>query len=377
MLAAAFKTFVLLGIAFTVLLPLALLLERRHHTLLRERIGTSQEDVDPDASVWEFLRPLGNALWLLVEPAPRIAGPHRFLRELAPALALVAAMLGLGVVPFGVGPYVFGEAHVAMVVADLDWGLLGLAIALGFSQLADILASFASGSPAARLASLQGTLRMLAGTLGLVLSGLALVLCVGSLGLSEIVTFQDASFRALGVLDAVVVEGGLPAWLAWLRLPSWGVFVQPLGFFLFLRCAWIATTRPAPILDERQDASQLRSGALLSAAYLERIVWSSAIVALFLGGGAAPYIEQGSIIAFVAQGYGEGFATGFAMLVHGGIFFAKVAVVLAALTHAHGRFAAPDHATGMRELSGVILPLAAFNIVVTALVVRWWEGVLA
>ncbi len=379
MLAVSFKIFVVLAVVFSVLLPLALLLERRHHAVLRERIGSSREGIDPDVSVWEFLRPLGSALWLLVAPAPGAEGPHRLLRELAPSLAFVSALLGLAMIPFGVGPYLFGESRVSMIVADLDWGILGVSVALGFSQLADVLASWANGSSPARLAALQGSLRMLAGAVALLLSSLGLILCAGSLGLSEIVSGQDSDFRVFGLLEVVSGAGTLSPWLAWLRLPAWGVFLQPLGFVLVLRCAWLATSRPGPVLHQgaRPEAEALRSGAFLTAAYLERIVWASAIVALFLGGGGIPYIDQATIIAFVAQAYGEGFATGFTMLVHGGAFFAKVAALVAVLTFAHGRFEAPAYERGMNEVGRFLLPLALLNSLLTALVLVWWDGMQA
>ena len=372
-LAAALKALVLLAVTFGFLLPLAVAMEYRHHPVLRARIGSSREGSDDDISVWEPLRPAGRALALLIVEGPPGPGPHPVLRRLAPGLALVAAVFALAVLPFGAGSYRFGETPVSLVVADLDWGVLAALVALGFAQLADVVVAWGSGSAEGRLFALRGSVRMLAGAAATALAVAGLLLCFGTLGLSELAAVQDASFRVLGFLEKVGFTETLSPWLSWLRLPSWGVFVQPLGSVLFLACAVVGFSRPVPP-DSGNAPDALRIGPFLTASFLERIVWAAFLTVLFLGGGAIPWFPGEAIVGFVARAYGEGFATGFAMLLHAGTFFAKVAVVLAGLAWLRARFADLGHERAMTLLCRWILPLGFANAAATALAIFWWDG---
>ena len=89
----------------------------------------------------------------------------------------------------------------------------------------------------------------------------------------------------------------------------------------------------------------------------------------FTTGSAVPVFA-----ATVRVGGGEGFATGFAMLLHAGTFFAKVAVVLAGLAWLRARFADLGHERAMTLLCRWILPLGFANAAATALAIFWWDG---
>ena len=381
-LETAILMFVLLAVIFGFVLPLTVELERRHHPVLRERIGTSSEGIREDVSVWEFLRPFANAVRLLTVEGPTPAGPHPLLRGRAPGIAIVAAVVGLAPVPFGSGAYrfdagfdgSFGETTISLVVADLDWGILAVLTALGFVQLADVVAAWAAGSVRGRVAALRASVRMLALAAATALSTLGLLLCFGTLGLGELAALQDTSFRVLGFLEATGSAEPLGPGLSWLQLPTWGVFLQPAGFALCLACAVVAITRPAPPLGDGPATEELRLGAFLTASFLERIVWAALITVLFLGGGAIPWISGEAIVAFVAQGYGEGFATGIAMLVHAGAFFAKLAAVVAGLTVLRARFQEAGQERGLEGCCRWILPLSLLNAAGTAVAILSWEG---
>ena len=369
-LETAIEMGVLLAVTFGFLLPLAVERERQHHAVFRERIGSSLEGTRDDVSVWEFLRPLGNAVRLLTVDGRAAPGPHALLRGMAPGIAIAAALLGLAPLPFGAGGYRFGETTIRLVVADLDWGILAVLLALGLVQLADVAAAWGVGSAAGRVAALRASVRALAVAAATALSALGLLLAFGTLGLAELAGLQDTSFRVLGFLEVFGSAESLSPGLSWLRLPTWGVFLQPAGFALCLGCAVVAITRPAPPRGAGSEHEELRLGAFLTASFLERIVWAALITVLFLGGGAIPWISGEAIVGFVARAYGEGFATGLSMGVHAGAFFAKVAAVVALLAVLRARFQGLD----VERWSQWILSLAFVNAAGTALVILWWEG---
>jgi NADH-quinone oxidoreductase subunit H len=190
--------------------------------------------------------------------------------------------------------------------------------------------------------------------------------------------FQDQTFRVLGFVEHLGMMQTLPGWLDWIRLPMWGVFLQPVGFILFLTCIMAENKRPpfdAPegeseiIAGYHMEYSGMRFGLFYTAEFLEIPVIGMLVASLFLGGWAIPFLSQETIIGGVAPIFGEGFATAFCMILHVVTFLVKTIALIwlqIALRWTLPRF---RYDQVMDLCWKMILPLSIANIFVTGAVI--------
>ena len=248
----------------------------------------------------------------------------------------VPAIITLAVLPFG-GTYRFGDSELKLVVADIDWGILYVLAVGSIATYGAVIAGWASNNNWSLLGSMRASSQMLSYevTMGLSLVGLFMV--YGTLRLPMMAAAQDTTFRLLGFLELAGVVQHLPGWLSWIRLPAWGVFLQPLGFILFLTCIMAENKRPpfdAPegeseiIAGYHMEYSGMRFGLFYTAEFLEVPVIGALVATLFLGGWAVPFLSQQTIIAGVSNVFGIGFATGFCLIVHVVTFLLKVVIMV-------------------------------------------------
>lgn len=289
--------------------------------------------------------------------------------RLAPPLALASAMAGFAVIPFG-GRYVLGEAEHSLVVADLDGGVLWLGVASAVSVFAGLLAGWATRRTEALEDALTVGKRWLAYALPTALSLVGLVMVFESLRLTDIVAGQD---RSLAVVPALGLEAVLPG-LTRLTLPAWGIFLQPLGFALFLPGALMIAKTAIGVGNEAGSEGRYRSAyagyRLLLLDLADRVAilaLSSALVCLFLGGGAVPWADQAFLVSQVARFYGEGVGTLACMALQVATFFIKVLLVARLLTLGAERLGLPADDRLQDFCWKLLLPVSVLNAFATAI----------
>jgi NADH-quinone oxidoreductase subunit H len=140
------------------------------------------------------------------------------------------------------------------------------------------------------------------------LSLIALLLVTGTMNLGEIVSQQ--------------MQG------RWGGFLGWNVFVQPLGFLIFIVCVFAECNRTPFDLPEaenelnmgyHQEYSSLKLGFFLFAEYINMIVSSAVMATLFFGGFDIPFVDEASL----AQSWGQNTVTvlGTLMLLAKIVFF--------------------------------------------------------
>ena len=143
-----------------------------------------------------------------------------------------------------------------------------------------VLAGFSSNNNYAVLGGLRASSQMLSYEIAIGLTIMGIVMIYGSLDLQALVRAQGSYL------------------LGW--LPLWGVFVQPIGFLLFL-AAGIAETKRIPydapegeseIIGYFVEYSGMKFGMFFFADYLETIMIACLATTLFLGGWQVPYLNQ-------------------------------------------------------------------------------------
>jgi NADH-quinone oxidoreductase subunit H len=178
----------------------------------------------------------------------------------APVLTFLLALIAWAVIPFGEG----------MVLCDLDVGMLYIFAISSLGVYGVIMAGWASNSKYAFLGALRSTAQMVSYEVSLGLIIITVLLCVGSLNLSDIVLAQED---------------------VWFAVPLF-----PLLLLFFISC--LAETNRAPFdLPEAEaelvagynvEYSSMGFALFFLGEYANMIMMSVLCVILFLGGWLPP-----------------------------------------------------------------------------------------
>src|SRR5260370_33052458 len=195
--------------------------ERKVAAVLQQRVGPYL--VGPKG----MLQPLADVIKLMFkeELRPRAADPLLF--ALAPIISATAAFAAFAVVPFGAETTFFGllSDPLRLQVADVNVAVLVIFAIASMSVYGIVLAGWSSNSKYSLLGALRSSAQMISYELsyGLALAGVLVI--ANSLSLSDIVNRQEGS------------------WFGF--IPRWFIFLQPLGFFIYLTSG-LAETNPPP-----------------------------------------------------------------------------------------------------------------------------------
>ena len=207
-----------------------------------------------------LFQPFADALKLIAKETILPAGADKFVFLIAPMLTFVLALVAWAVIPFGEG----------MVLADINVGILYLFAVSSLGVYGVIMAGWASNSKYAFLGALRSAAQMVSYEVSMGLVIINVLLCVGSLNLSEIVEAQKNM---------------------WFFLPLFPMFIV---FFI----STLAETNRAPF-DLPEGESELVAGYFVEYSsmsfalfflgeYANMILMSGMTVVLFLGGWLPP-----------------------------------------------------------------------------------------
>ena len=254
--------FILSSIAKILGLVVPLLVAVAYLTLAERKVMASmQRRKGPNVvGFFGILQPLADGLKLLIkEPVlPSSANTVVFLA--APVVTFLLALISWAVIPFGEG----------MVLSDLDIGMLYIFAISSLGVYGVIMAGWSSNSKYAFLGALRSTAQMVSYEVSLGLIIIIVLMCVGSLNLSEIVLAQEE---------------------VWFAVPLF-----PLLLLFFISC--LAETNRAPFdLPEAEaelvagynvEYSSMGFALFFLGEYANMIMMSVLCVILFLGGWLPP-----------------------------------------------------------------------------------------
>lgn len=376
LLPAILKTLFIIAIAVGAFAPIITWVERKQSAVMQDRIGANRADI-AGITLLGLLHPLADVLKLLTKEDVVPQGSNRFLHMLAPLIAAIPVIASFAVIPYG-GIYEFGETTINLVVADLDWGILYVFAIASVATYGTVIAGWASNNNWSLLGSLRASAQMISYEVTMGLSIVGLFMAFQTLRLTDMALAQDTTFRLLGFLEHFGLFQALPAWLSWIQLPNWGLFLQPLGFLMFLTCVMAENKRPPFDLPEAEselvagyftEYSGMRFGLFYMSEFIEVVVIAALTTALFLGGWAIPFLPQETIIGAITPVFGAGVATGLCMVLHVLTFFSKVIVMIWLQMQIRWTLPRPRYDQVMDLCWKIMLPLSLANIVVTALVI--------
>jgi NADH-quinone oxidoreductase subunit H len=278
---AAIKAVVVL----LMLLQLAGLLgwiERKGSALIQDRIGANRAAIFGFAGAGLVNTLMADPLKFITKEDVVPAGADRLLHFLAPCASLFPALVAFAVIPFGDVLNVGGHT-INLQVAPLGIGILYVLAMASLGVYGVVLGGWASNNRWSLLGGIRGSAQMISYELAMGLAVVAMVMTYGSLDLQQMARAQ----------------GGVLA--AWLPLPAWGIFYQPVAFLIFL-CAGIAESKRIPF-DLPEAESELVSGYFTEYSgvkhlmffmtdFVEIIIVSGLVSTLFFGGWQVPYLAR-------------------------------------------------------------------------------------
>src|ERR1700689_4080763 len=205
------------AILITVILLLSLLIamyetwaERKVAALMQDRRGPNR------AGPAGILQPLADGLKLFMKEEIVPGSSNRLLFILGPGLAMLTAMMTSAVVPWG--SYLeIGGRHFDLQIADVNIGILYIFGVVSMGVYGVMIGGWASNNKFSLLAAVRGASQIISYELAMGLSIIALLMVTGSLSLKIIVEQQQDHL--------------------------YNICYQPLGFFIFLVCAFAECNR--------------------------------------------------------------------------------------------------------------------------------------
>jgi NADH-quinone oxidoreductase subunit H len=344
-------------------------IERKGSALMQDRIGANRASILGFAGMGLINTLVADPIKFLTKEDFIPPRGDKFLHTLAPCMALFPALVTFAVIPFG-DTLQIGERVINLQVANLNIGILYVFAMGSLGVYGIVIGAWASNNKFSLLGGVRGSAQMISYEVAMGLSVIGILMVYGTLELQEIA-------RGQGTLIGEFLPDSwrfLKAAVGW--LPAWGIFLQPLAFLLFFTAA-VAETKRVPF-DLPEGESEIVAGyhveysggkflMFFAGEFAEIVTAAALMTTLFFGGWQVPYLlRDGFHFPWGATWLLPHLAVSllqvgaFAVKV---VFFCWLQILL--------RWSVPRfrYDQVMRLGWKMLLPLALFNVIVTALVI--------
>ncbi|MBM2825187.1 MAG: nuoH [Dehalococcoidales bacterium] len=292
-------------------------LERRALARMQARLGPNR--VGP----FGLLQPVADAVKVLLKEDIVPFDADKIVHWLAPVVAFTPVMMMFAVIPFQNGA----------LLADLNVGILYVVAISSVSTLGIFMAGWGSSNKYSLLSAMRDVASVVSYEIPVVLATAGVVLLAGSLSLNQIVVAQDIPF----------------------------ILLQPLGFLLFFIGACAEINRaPFDLLEADSELtagfhveySGMKFALFYLVEYAEALAVAAIVTTLFLGGWRGPFLPPW--LWFLVK-----------------IFAVFFVIIWIRATVPRVRI---DQLMALAWK--FLLPLALLNLIITAIEVLIWPGVL-
>jgi NADH-quinone oxidoreductase subunit H len=331
---------VLIAIILAISLLIALYetwAERKVAAFMQDRRGPNR------AGPGGIFQPLADGLKLFMKEEIIPMNSNRSLFVLGPGLAMLTAMMTSAVVPWSSHFNIAGR-EVSVQIADVNIGILYIFGVVSMGVYGVMIGGWASNNKFSLLAAVRGASQIISYELSMGLSIIALLMITGTLSLSRIVEMQQEH--------------------------HWFILVQPLGFLIFLVCAFAECNRTPFDLSEADNElnmgfhleySSMKLGFYLFSEYVNVFISSAVMATLYFGGYDIPFVNT----AALAQHWGQNPVAALQVL----CFFVKIAAFIFLFIWVRWTIPRFRYDQLMKLGWHVLIPLALFNMLVTGFIV--------
>jgi len=292
--------------------PLLVWGERKAAAFIQDRTGPNRAEV-LGIRLGGLVHPFADVVKLLAKEDWTPARVNRFYYNLGPFLAIFISMLPFAIIPLADNLSVGGRL-IEMRAVTLNVGILFVLAITSFHVYAIVLGGWGANNTYTLLGGMRSAAQMVSYELAMGLSLIGVLMISQTLDLGEIARQQ----------------GGLLFGF----LPRWNVFLQPLGFLLFLIALFAETNRnpfdlpegESEIIGFHVEYSSMRFAFYFMGEYVAMVAGSAVVATLYFGGWQVPWLGTETLRA-------NALLTARALLVLVALF----AVLAAVLFRSYGR----------------------------------------
>ncbi len=312
--------------------------ERKIAAFMQDRVGPDR------AGPFGILQPLADGVKMFMKEEIIPANADKALFILGPSLMMLTACMTGVVIPWGNSLIINGQEYI-LQITDVNIGILYIFAVISIGVYGIMIGGWASNNKYSLLGAIRASSQMISYELAMGMAIISLVMMTGTLSLREIVLQQPGA--------------------------HWNVFYQPLGFLIFLVCAFAETNRTPFDLPECEtelvggyhtEYSSMKLGFYLFAEYINMFISSAVISALYFGGFNMPFIG------------GLGLSHNMLAILGVVFFFAKIFFFIFFFMWVRWTIPRFRYDQLMNLGWKVMIPLSIVNMLLTGLVLLWRNG---
>jgi NADH-quinone oxidoreductase subunit H len=329
-------------IAFAITLLIA-----TYSTYAERKVAAFMQDrVGPDrAGPFGIFQPLADAgkFFFKEEIIPNTS--DKFLFIIGPGIAMLTALMTSVVIPWG-GSLEIAGREISLQVSDLNIGVLYVFAVVSLGVYGIMIGGWASNNKFSLIGAIRASSQMISYELGMGLALIALIMITGTLSMKEIVEQQHGM--------------------------NWNIFYQPLGFLLFIICAFAECNRTPFDLPECEaelvggyhtEYSSMKLGFYMFAEYINMFISSAFMATLYFGGYNFPFMDD------------LGLSQNAITIIGVFVFFLKIFFFIFVFMWVRWTLPRFRYDQLMRLGWQWMIPLALLNIFATGAVLLWYDKV--
>lgn len=249
--------------------------ERKVSAAFQDRVGPNR------AGIFGILQPFADGVKFFTKEEFIPANANKGLFILGPSISMLTALMTSAVIPWSI-PLNLGGNIVPLQVTDINIGLLYIFGVVSIGVYGVLIGGWASNNKYSLLGALRASGQMISYEIAMGLSLIALVMTTGSLSVGEIFAVQNNEILGISGMN-------------------WNILYQPLGFFIFMICAFAETNRTPFDLPECEaelvggfhtEYSSMKLGLYLFAEYINMFISSAIMAGLYFGGYNFPFMNE-------------------------------------------------------------------------------------